>query len=316
MKNRIVFATALLMLLGMPSSFARDKQTATVVVHAVSYRAIPHQNTTYYTTPGHSDTSCYGSGSGTSLNWGFMTSANGSMSINCTTETTPPQVKPITVAWLEVYNLIEVNGMAYTIRCTAHWIGSACSWLTPGDTFSGEVKDTTMWITSHRGGNMGREMRTKFAILDIRPRQSSPDADSPIRVSSSKLPAPAVDRAQLETPQPANSGTAQSVTASAHQSVTVPAAQPATHIRDGVCDISGNVQSGSLVPITICSVPYGATVVLYGAPVGKTPVTSLLAPGNYPVKVLAQGYFEWTHVVRVEAGMPQAVMAQLKPIEQ
>ncbi len=315
MRIRVLSATAVLTLLSF-NSFARDKQPPTMSVRAVSYRAIPHENTTYYTTPGRSDTSCYGSGTGTATNWGYITTMNMQTNTNCTTMTTPPQVQPVTISWLEVYNLVDVNGMAYTIRCTAHWIGSACIWLTPGDAFPAEVKDTTMWITSHRGGNMGKETRTKFAILDVRPMQPSADSDSPTAKSLPEVEVTAVDRAKLEALQPTNPRPPQSVSASAPQAAAAPAPQPLTQPRSGACEISGNAQSGALVPITICSVPYGATVILYGAPVGKTPVTSLLAPGSYPVKVLAQGYFEWTHIIRVEAGMPQGVMAQLKPVEQ
>jgi hypothetical protein len=315
MKFRWLPTMSLLALLCIPS-LARDRQAATILVRAVDYRAIPHEKTTYYTTAGRSDTSCYGRTSGTATNWGFMTDISLNTNVNCTTVTTPPEVRPFTIAWLEVYNLVEVNALAYTIRCTASWFGSACTPLKQGDTFPAEVKDTTMWITNRRGGNMGKEMRTKFVILDVRQRPSSPDTETPSAKNSPKVEATAMDHTKVETLQPTNPGTQQSVPARAHPAVAVTSTQQLTQPRSGTCDISGSVQSGGLVPITICSVPYGATVVLYGSPVGNTPVTSLLAPGSYPVKVVAQGYFEWTHIIRVEAGTPQGVMAQLKPVEQ
>jgi hypothetical protein len=135
-----------------------EKQTLTV--RALSYRAIPHERTSYYQTQGQSSTSCYGSGT----DLGYSTS----ISLNCQTVTTPPENIPITVRSLEVYNLVEANGMIYTITCTAHWVGSNCTWLIPGDTFQAEVKDTTMWITARKGGNMGKKIRPKFRILDMR----------------------------------------------------------------------------------------------------------------------------------------------------
>ena len=123
----------------------------------------PHEKTTHYRTQGYSDTTCYGSGT----DWGYSTTIN----MNCQTTTTPPQDIPITVRSVEVYNQVEANGMVYTITCTAHWIGSKCSWLIPGDTFQAEVKGATMWIAGRRGGNMGKGARGKFKILDIRPKQ-------------------------------------------------------------------------------------------------------------------------------------------------
>src|SRR5262249_24585206 len=152
MKN-VNLAIVFLALSGL-SSFAGDKQITTLRVRAVSYRAIPHETTTSYTTPGYSNTSCYGRGS----DWGYMTSIN----MNCQTVTTPPKEYSSTRRTLEVYNLVESDGMAYTIRCTANWIASSCSWLNPGDTFWADVKGTTLWINGRRGGNMGKQIHSKF----------------------------------------------------------------------------------------------------------------------------------------------------------
>src|SRR5882762_7210071 len=96
---------AILAFVGLPS-LAGDKQATTLSVRAVSYRAIPHESTTSYTTPGYSSTNCYGRGS----DWGYMTSIN----MNCQTVTTPPKEYSNTRRTLEVYNLVEANGMAYT----------------------------------------------------------------------------------------------------------------------------------------------------------------------------------------------------------
>jgi hypothetical protein len=145
--------------------FAREKNNdkGKLAVSALAYRAIPHERTTYYRTQGYSNSTCYGSGT----DWGYSTSLN----INCQTITAPPQDIPVSVRSIEVYNALESNGTVYTVTCTAHWVGSKCAWLIPGDTFEAEVNGTTMWITGRKGGNMGKEMRTKFKILDIRPQQ-------------------------------------------------------------------------------------------------------------------------------------------------
>ena len=144
-------------------AWAKSNDKEKLVVHALAYRAIPHERTTYHRTQGYSDSTCYGSGS----DWGYSTS----LKINCQTITTPPQDVPITVRSVEVYNALESNGSVYTVTCTAHRIGSKCSWLIPGDTFEADVRGTTMWVEGRKGGNMGKVMRTKFRILDIRPQQ-------------------------------------------------------------------------------------------------------------------------------------------------
>ncbi len=164
MRRSIPVATLLLLLVCSGSS-GKDKnaETATLTVRGVSYRAIPHERTTRYRTQGYSNTNCYGSGTDS----GYWTN----FSVNCQTVTTPPQDIPITVRSIEVFNRVAANGMVYTITCTAHWVGSKCAWLIPGDNFRAEVKGTTMWVNARKGGNMGKEFRPKFRILDIRPEQ-------------------------------------------------------------------------------------------------------------------------------------------------
>jgi hypothetical protein len=131
-------------------------------VTAVGYRVIPHERTSYYTIAGRSSTSCYGSGTY------FGNSVSGT--VDCSTVTTPPQYRSTTIRSIEVYNQVEASGMIYTVRCTASWFGSSCSWLVPGETFSAEVKGRDMWITAHKGGNLGKEIHAKYQMLDRRPK--------------------------------------------------------------------------------------------------------------------------------------------------
>ena len=162
-KKRMGHVAAVVLLCLVPVSQSKEKDKQMLMVLAVSYRAIPHERTTYYQTQGYSNTSCYGSGTDT----GYWTNLN----LNCQTVTTPPQTIPITVRSVEVYNRVEAGNMVYTITCSARWVGSHCSWLIPGDSFQAEVNGTTMWILGRKGGNMGKPIKAKFRLLDVRPKQ-------------------------------------------------------------------------------------------------------------------------------------------------
>lgn len=164
MRKAVLLATSFSILCGLTYfASAKNRNKEKLIVRAVAYRAIPHERTMHYRTQGYSNTTCYGSGS----DWGYSTNLN----INCQTVTTPPQDIPVTVRSVEVYNALESNDLVYTVTCTAHWVGSKCAWLIPGDSFQAEVSGTTMWVTARKGGNMGKEMRTKFKILDIRAKR-------------------------------------------------------------------------------------------------------------------------------------------------
>jgi hypothetical protein len=136
-----------------------------LAVTAIGYRVIPHFRTMSYQVPGRSNTTCYGSGT----YFGNTVSATA----DCSTVTTPPQERQTTVGYTEIYNQVEANGMVYTLRCTRGWIGSNCSSLIPGDMFGAKVKDATMLITARRGGNMGKEIHSKYQLLDVRPRSQA-----------------------------------------------------------------------------------------------------------------------------------------------
>ena len=140
---------------------AQPSEQGTVIAKALAYRVIPHQRTTYFRTPGYSNTTCYGNGTylGNSV----------SAVANCSTVSTPPETQPVSIVSVEVFNQLDIGGLVYTTRCTARWVGSNCSSLNPGDDFPAEIKGTTLWVTSHKGGNMGKEIHSKFQILDVRP---------------------------------------------------------------------------------------------------------------------------------------------------
>ena len=102
--------------------------------------------------PGNVRTSCYGS-------WD---------SVSCSSWITPPTSIPINVVSTEVDQQVTVGDYTYTLTCRAHWVGSACMPLRDGDQFLAEIDGTTMRIEGRRNGNMGKQIRPKFRILDIR----------------------------------------------------------------------------------------------------------------------------------------------------
>jgi hypothetical protein len=160
--SRILSAVALVASLSLPS-IAEEKEPTKLWVRAMSYRAIPHEAKSLPSTPGSSNSTCYGSGSAAGY-WATM-------NMNCQTLITPPPVPPRTVKSLEIFNIIEGHEMMYTITCEAKWAGTDCTWLTPGENFPAELKNKTMWVTLRRGRNLGRRERAKYRILDARPKE-------------------------------------------------------------------------------------------------------------------------------------------------
>jgi hypothetical protein len=140
--------------------FGAQKKTTMLTVTAIAYRVIPHERTIEYQTAGHSNATCYGSG----IYFGYTSYT----AVNCSTITIPPQTRSTAIRTIEVFNQLEADGTIYTVSCSAHWVGSNCSWLIPGDEFWAEIQGTTMWVSTREGGNIGKEIHPKFQVLDIR----------------------------------------------------------------------------------------------------------------------------------------------------
>ena len=70
-----------------------------------------------------------------------------------------------------------------------------------------------------------------------------------------------------------------------------------------------------LVDIAFSSNPPGALVTMYGAPIGRTPFTTRLAPGTYKAIFSADGYNDVTQSISVGPGYANTVHAafELKP---
>jgi hypothetical protein len=148
--------------LASPRSVAikHPTQKTTLTLHALPSPAMPSGKTTPWI-GAYGGTSCSGSGT----YWGNSSP----LDVNCGPLPPPPQTIHVTIRRVVVQGQLEGDGKIYTVACTAYWAGSGCGWLIPGDTFGAEVKGTTMWVNTRRGGNAEKPIRAKYRILDVRP---------------------------------------------------------------------------------------------------------------------------------------------------
>jgi hypothetical protein len=70
--------------------------------------------------------------------------------------------------------------------------------------------------------------------------------------------------------------------------------------------------AGFMVDMAFSSNPPGAMVTMYGAPVGRTPFTTRLAPGTYKAVFSADGYSDLTQNISVGPGYPNTVRAMFE----
>jgi hypothetical protein len=147
------------------SCLAKDSDKKALTVRAVAATSRTNEQTSTYTTPGRANTNC--AGTGTTV--GSTTTATA----NCQTTSAPAQTHQVTSRTTEVTNVVEADGVRYTIVCTASWDGSNCALLIGGDLFQAEIDGKTMWLVTRGFGNQGKEVRMKNRILDIRPAPTS-----------------------------------------------------------------------------------------------------------------------------------------------
>lgn len=140
-----------------------------LLVTAISYDSARTESTMVINRPTNSNTAC----SGTGTNSGPYSTAQ----VNCNTRTTGgPQA--FNTSRLDVTNIVEAKGQRYTIACTGSWSGSKCSTMETGGIFEAEYDGKrTMWIIGHQGGNLGKRVKIKYRVLDMRPvvATASPD---------------------------------------------------------------------------------------------------------------------------------------------
>lgn len=147
------------------SCLAKGSNRTSLTVRAGAAISQTSERTSTFTTPGRTSTSC--AGTGTTV--GNTTTATA----NCQTTSIPAETHQVTSSTTEVTNVVEADGVAYTIVCRASWGGSNCAALIEGDLFQAEIDGNTMWLVTRRFGNRGKEVRMKNRILDIRPAPTS-----------------------------------------------------------------------------------------------------------------------------------------------
>lgn len=150
-----LYLFALLTMLFASEGFSGEKLKLTVTT--VSGEDQVREGVYTQTTPGISTTNCGGTAA----------------TVNCQTTSTPARTTDIPIRRMDVRNVVDGNGMRYTILCSAKWVGSNCfPMVNSGELWEAEIDGTTMWINARKGGNLGKKVRVKFQIIDLRPLPS------------------------------------------------------------------------------------------------------------------------------------------------
>lgn len=178
---------AIVVLLFCTFAKADDKKEMVVVAGQSAQQVNNHPWT--YTTPGHANTSCSGSGTvnATANDAGYgTTNINGTVNTtnDCNTTYTPPQTvngNRVTVnngSWVTDV----ATGDRYLIQCTANWVGSKCSYLNSGR-YKAELKGNDMRITGMKGM---KEMTAKYHVLQY-VRNNQPLSSANVSASPSSF---------------------------------------------------------------------------------------------------------------------------------
>lgn len=131
-----------------------------VTFKAVATKVEDHTSANSFTLPGNQQTTCTGSSN----------TVGGSTvgAANCQTTGTPAQTIPYRGGYTTIFNQVEADGFTYLLGCNTSPF-RACSMLIIGDSFPAEIKGTDVVVTGPRGGNMGKMVKVKFRLLDMRP---------------------------------------------------------------------------------------------------------------------------------------------------
>ncbi len=160
MRKAVLLVLALCLASPPLAAIKNRTQKTTLTLHVLASPAMRYEKTTPWT-GAYSNTSCAGSGM-----YGGYSSP---LDVNCRALPASPQAIPITIRRVVIHGQLEGDGKVYTVACTAHWVGSGCGWLIPGDTFKAEVRGTTVWVNFSHGGGTGKPIRAKYRILEVRP---------------------------------------------------------------------------------------------------------------------------------------------------
>jgi len=147
----------------------KKEMIVTVSDHAQQVNNHPYA----YSTPGHSNTTCSGTGNvnGTATTIGQTTNVNGQVNTNtdCSTTSTPARTTSgnrVTVnnsAWLTD----TATGDQYLIECTASWVGSKCSNLI-GQSYKAVLDGNNIIIYGKKGM---KDASAKYHVREYLPKQ-------------------------------------------------------------------------------------------------------------------------------------------------
>jgi hypothetical protein len=157
------------------TDIARADKKQLVVKSGLSQRQV-NNHPWSYTSPGHGETNCTGSGTvnGTAIDNGNITTVNGTVNTqtNCNSTYTPPQTT--NGNWVTVDNAAWVTDVAtgdsYLIQCTAHWRGSKCAGLL-GGFYQAQLDGNNMRITGQKGM---KSATAKYHVLQFVPGGPAP----------------------------------------------------------------------------------------------------------------------------------------------
>jgi hypothetical protein len=182
-----LIVTFLIAVLCVCANAGDDKKHMTVRAGRSARQANNHPWS--YTTPGHGNTNCSGSGTvnATSTDTGYgTTNTSGTVNAdtNCSTTYTPSQTVEGNRVTVENASWVTdvATGDEYLIECTAGWVGSKCSYLT-GGSYGADLKGNAMWITGSRGM---RQTTAKYKVLRYVPqtRNSATPSPTPVEMAS------------------------------------------------------------------------------------------------------------------------------------
>ena len=182
--SRLLFGAALLALVTSPA-FAQKKQ---IVVTADQSARQVNNHPYSYTTPGHANTNCSSNGTinATGTTSGNTTNINGTTNTdtNCSTTYRPPQTTSGNIVTVNNASWVRdiATGDRYLIQCTAHWVGSKCSYLEDGQ-FTAVLDGNTMSITGMKGM---KEMTAKYHVVRYVPGNSALSGSSTLAIASTQ----------------------------------------------------------------------------------------------------------------------------------
>lgn len=90
---------------------------------------------------------------------------------NCQTLDSAPRPRYSSTAQYDANNVVEANGQRYTLVCMGSRLpfGAHCQPMSDGEEFDADYDGkTTMLVYTRQGGNLGKPVKIKYRVLDVR----------------------------------------------------------------------------------------------------------------------------------------------------